>query len=83
MRSPRIRGPDSENNVDRLCAAIVSVELLTGRTRRVRGFASVPMPPFGFIDRPPIKKSWPVHGYACKSLRVVAYPRTKCLCAFS
>jgi hypothetical protein len=45
MRSPRIRGPDNENNVDRLCAAIVPVELLTGRTRRVRGFASVPMPP--------------------------------------
>jgi hypothetical protein len=30
-----------------------------------QGFASVPTP-FGFIDRPLIKKSWPVHGYACR-----------------
>src|SRR5580765_2236927 len=67
-RRPRIRGPDSKNNVDRLSAGIVSVELLTGRTCRVRGFASVPIP-FGFIDRPLIKKSWPVHGYAGTSLR--------------
>ena len=27
------------------------------------------MPPFGFIDRSLIKKSRPVHGYVCKSLR--------------
>ena len=80
-RSPRIRGPDSENNVDRLCAGIVSVELLTERADRVSGFASVPMPPVGFIDHPLIKKSWPVRPWiACKSLKGTVIPAHSLQC---